>query len=157
MEGGCFCGAVRYRLGARPLFVHACHCRDCQIQTGGGYVINAIIEREQVTLLTGEPVPVSMKTDSGHPHDIYRCEACKTALWSDYRRTGFRAFIRVATLDDPAQCPPDVYIFTRRALPWTVYPEGARVFEDYYDIRALWPEESLARLKAAKSRAAQDV
>jgi len=150
--GGCFCGAVRYRLTRDPLFVHGCNCRDCQIQSGGAYVINALIEREAVALLRGAPEPVEMATDSGHPHDVYRCPACGGAVWSDYGRTGYRAFIRVATLDEPERFPPDVYIFTRRRLPWVRYPEGARVFEDYYDVKALWPQDSLDRLRDAKAR-----
>jgi hypothetical protein len=44
LEGGCACGAIRYRLTARPMFVHCGHCRDCQRQTGSAFVINALIE-----------------------------------------------------------------------------------------------------------------
>ena len=45
-EGGCSCGKVRYRLTAEPMFVHCCHCRQCQRITGSAFVINAIIEKE---------------------------------------------------------------------------------------------------------------
>ena len=61
------------------------------------------------------------------------------------------SFVRVGTLDEPAAAPPDVHIYTRSKLPWVVLPEGVPAFEEYYDSRALWPPESLARRKAALS------
>lgn len=130
------------------MFVHCCHCRDCQKQTGGAFAINALIEASNVVLLSGAPEAVSMHTDSGAPHDIYRCPACKTAVWSDYGRRKTMLFVRVATLDDPAALPPDVHIFTRSKLPWVRLPQGARAFEIYYDMAKEWPAESLARRRA---------
>ena len=84
LEGGCACGAVRYRLTSAPMFVHCCHCLDCQRQTGSAFVLNAMIETDRIELLQGSPEPVRVPTDSGRPHDIYRCPQCQTALWSDY-------------------------------------------------------------------------
>lgn len=146
-EGGCFCGAVRYRLTRRPMFVHCCHCRDCQKQSGGAFAINALIETDRIEVLAGAPAPVRMRTDSGRPHDIYRCPACASALWSDYGGRPAMRFVRVATLDDPAALPPDVHIFTASKLPW-VETNGAPAFEIYYDMKALWPAQSLERRRA---------
>jgi hypothetical protein len=50
-DGGCDCRAVRYRLSSRPLFVHCCHCRWCQRETGSAFALNAMIEVDRVTLL----------------------------------------------------------------------------------------------------------
>ena len=86
LHGSCFCGHVRYRLETPPMIVHCCHCTDCQRQTGSAFAINALIERDRITLLAGEPEAVEMKTDSGRPHDIYCCPQCRSALWSDYGR-----------------------------------------------------------------------
>ena len=146
--GSCFCGAVKYRLEADPMFVHCCHCRDCQSQTGTAFALNAIIEAERITLLSGKPEAVTMRTDSGRPHDIYRCPECKTAVWSDYGRRKIMLFVRVGTLDDRDAIVPDVHIFTRSKLPWVRLPEGARAFEVYYDMKKEWPPESLARREA---------
>lgn len=148
MQGSCFCGAVRYRLETAPMFVHCCHCTDCQRQTGSAFAINALIERDRITLLSGEPQAVEMKTDSGRPHDIWRCPKCLSALWSDYGRRGVMVFVRVATLDDPSALPPDVHIFTRSKLDWVVLPQNARAFDIYYDMQKEWPPESLARREA---------
>lgn len=152
-EGGCHCGAVRYRMTSRPMFTHCCHCLDCQKQTGGAFAINALIEASRIEMLKGEPKAYSMPTDSGRPHDIYRCEQCGVALWSDYGRRKYMYFLRAPTLDQTHAIVPDVHIFTRKKVPWVRIPEGAREFEDFYDMRTEWPAESLARRKAASDSA----
>ena len=114
----CFCGAVQFSLTARPMFIHACHCRDCQIQTGGPFAINGIIEAEHVVQTKGpRPRRYTMPTESGRPHDIYRCPKCATALWSDYGRRKVMLFVRMVTLKDARRFSPDVHIFTRSKLP----------------------------------------
>lgn len=148
--GSCFCGAVRYRLTRPPMFVNCCHCRDCQKQSGGAFAINALIERSCVELVNGslDPVRATAKTESGRPHDIYRCPQCQTALWSDYGRRGVMVFVRVVTLDQGHDVAPDVHIFTRSKLPWVQLPPGARSFDVYYDMQKEWPAASLARRRA---------
>ncbi len=146
LEGGCSCGSVRYRLLAAPLFVHCCHCSQCQRQTGSAFVINALIEQTNVEV-TGRPEPVSMPTESGRPHDIYRCATCRIAVWSDYGRVGFR-FVRVGTLDQPHALVPDVHIYVRSKVPWVRLPESARAFDAYYDVAKEWSAQSLARRAA---------
>ena len=148
MEGGCSCGAVRYRLKTKPMFVHCCHCLDCQRQTGSAFVLNALIEADRVELLSGVPEPVAMPTDSGRPHDVFRCPHCRIAVWSDYGRRKAMVFVRVGTLDDPKALAPDVHIFTRSKQPWVGLPPGVPAFEIYYDMAKLWPDESLERRKA---------
>ncbi len=148
LEGGCACGAVRYRLGSAPMFVHCCHCRDCQRQTGSAFVINALIETDRVALLKGDPVPVAVPTDSGRPHRIFRCPTCQTAVWSEYGGVAKLRFVRVGTLDDPAALPPDIHIYVRSKLPWVSIPEGTPAFEAYYSAKELWPAASLERRRA---------
>jgi hypothetical protein len=148
LEGCCACGTVRYRLESAPMFVHCCHCRDCQRQTGSAFVINALIETDRIAPLAGAPAPVGVPTDSGRPHDIYRCPACRIALWSDYGGRPALRFVRVGTLDDPAALQPDVHIYTRSKLPWIRLPEGVPAFEKYYRTETLWPAASLARRRA---------
>jgi hypothetical protein len=147
-EGGCACGAVRYRLKSGPMFVHCCHCTDCQRQVGSAFVINALIETDRIEMLSGELKPWSMPTDSGRPHIVYRCPECGTTIKSDYGDRKVLSFLRATTLDDRGALEPDVHIFTRSKLPWVRLPEGARAFEVYYDTEKEWPPESLARRKA---------
>ena len=148
-DGGCACGAVRYRMSSAPMFVHCCHCLDCQRQTGSAFVLNALIEADRVTLLKGEPKAVQVPTDSGKPHRIFRCPSCETAVWSEYGGAGpVIRFVRVGTLDNPAALAPDVHIYTRSKQPWVTLPAAVPAFEAYYDSRTVWPPESLARRRA---------
>jgi len=147
--GSCSCGEVRYRLLSAPMFIHCCHCTLCQRQTGSAFAINALIETSRIEMVSGKPEAISMPTESGRPHDIYRCPRCWVALWSDYgRRAGVR-FVRVSTLDRPHALVPDVHIFVRSKVPWVRVPDDARKFDEYYDAEKEWPVASLARRKAA--------
>ncbi len=146
--GGCACGQIRYRLLSTPLFVHCCHCHDCQRQTGSAFVLNALIETNRVETITGQLTRFAQPTDSGRPHDIMRCGDCGTAVWSHYGGIAALSFVRAGTLDDPASLPPDVHIYTRSKLPWIVLPAGVPAFEAYYDSKTLWPAASLERRRA---------
>ena len=146
-KGGCSCEAVRYRLTSEPMFVHCCHCLNCQRQTGSAFVINLLIEAERVELLAGEPQAVDVPRDDGSTQRIYRCPACQVAVFSEYGRPQVR-FVRGGTLDDPSTVEPDVHIFTRSKVPWVTLPDSTPAFEVYYDTKTLWPAESLERLRA---------
>ena len=146
-EGGCTCGEVRYRLGSDPLFVHCCHCLNCQRQTGSGFVINVLMEADRVELLAGEPQAVSVPRSGGKKQKIWRCPTCQIAVYSRYTSPRIR-FVRAGTLDDPSSVEPDVHIFTRSKLPWVTIPESVPAFDVYYDTKKLWPAESLERLAA---------
>jgi hypothetical protein len=150
MEGGCTCGAVRYRMTSKPMFVHCCHCRWCQREAGASFALNAMIEADRVVLLRGRPEAVETPSESGKGQKITRCPDCHIALWSNYAGAGDALrFIRVGTLDEPDRLTPDVHIYTASKQPWVVLPPGAPAFEQYYDRNELWPEESLARRRAA--------
>ncbi len=148
LSGRCSCGAVKYRLISAPMFVHCCHCLDCQRQTGSAFVLNALIEGTRVQLLSGETKPYPQPTDSGRPHVIHRCPDCGTALWSTYGGREQLRFVRVGTLEQPSTLAPDVHIYTRSKQPWVRLPDGVPAFEVYYDSKILWPAESLERRKA---------
>ena len=97
---------------------------------------------------------IRVPTDSGRPHDIYRCPGCETAVWSTYGGVQAIRFVRIGTLDEPAALPPDVHIYTRSKLPWVTLPAGVPAFEAYYSSREVWPAASLERRKAALGRPA---
>ena len=147
-EGGCACGEVRYRLTSSPLFVHCCHCLNCQRQTGSAFALNVLIEASRVELLGGAPTPVPVPRENGQ-HRIFRCPSCQVAVWSVYGGRAEILFVRAGSLDDAAAVSPDVHIYTRSKLPWIALPPGVPAFEEYYETAKLWPSESLARRKAA--------
>ena len=148
-EGGCTCGTVRYRMTSNPMFVHCCHCRWCQRETGTAFALNAMIEADRVILLLGAPEMVDTPSNSGKGQKIMRCPNCRVALWSHYGGAGDTVcFVRVGTLDEPDRLPPDIHIFTVSKQPWVILPSDVPCVEAYYSSQEYWPEESIARRKA---------
>jgi hypothetical protein len=151
VTGGCACGSIRYQLLDKPMFVHCCHCDDCQRLTGSAFVLNAIIETQAIKLLRGKPKAVPVPRENGS-HDIYRRPTCQIALWSNYGRGSNRRFVRVGKLDEAAGLRPDVYIYTRWKAKWLKLPKRMPSFRDYFKTRRFWPKASLKRLNAALGR-----
>jgi hypothetical protein len=149
LEGGCTCRAIRYRMTSAPLFVHCCHCRWCQRETGASFALNAMIEADRVVLLSGTPDVVNTPSNSGKGQRISRCPVCHIAVWSNYAGAGDAIrFVRVGTLDEPDRLPPNIHIFTASKQPWVVLPEGVPAVAEFYDRKVYWPAESLARRSA---------
>lgn len=153
-EGGCTCRHVRYRLSSYSMFVHCCHCRWCQRETGSAFVMNAMIEADRVETLAGEVEIIDTPSNSGKGQKISRCPRCHVALWSNYAGAGPKVrFVRVGTLDDPDAMPPDVHIFTSSKQPWVILPKDKPVVPEFYDMEKTWPRESLERRAALKAKA----
>jgi len=149
LEGGCTCRAIRYQMISAPLFVHCCHCRWCQRETGASFALNAMIEADRVVVLKGAPEVVATPSNSGKGQKIIRCPTCRIALWSNYAGAGdLVRFVRVGTLDEPDRLPPDIHIFTASKQPWVILPPGTPAVAEYYDRDRYWPEESLERRRA---------
>jgi hypothetical protein len=153
IQGGCDCRAVRYRMISAPLFVHCCHCRWCQRESGASFALNAMIEADRVKLLAGAPELVDTPSASGKGQKFLRCPTCRIALWSHYAGAGLTvSFVRVGTLDNPDLLPPDIHIFTSSKQPWVVLPPGMPAVPEYYDRKQYWPAASLARREALLAR-----
>lgn len=149
LDGGCDCRHVRYRMHTRPLFVHCCHCRWCQRETGASFALNAMIESDRVSNLGAEPELVDTPSASGKGQLIARCPRCRIAVWSHYAGAGpLVKFVRVGTLDEPDHLPPDIHIFTASKQPWVAIPPGQPAVPEYYDRGQYWPAASLERSKA---------
>ena len=153
MKGGCTCGAVRYRMTSKPLFVHCCHCTWCQRETGSAFAVNAMIEADRVVLEKGEPELVRTRSNSGKGQKIWRCAQCRIALWSNYAGAGDAVrFVRVGTLDKPGRLPPDIHIFTSTKQKWVALPRGTPAVKEFYNIGKTWPKASLKRRLALRAK-----
>ena len=173
IEGGCGCRRLRYKIEQTPLFVHCCNCHQCQRETGSAFVLNAMIETDNVALLPSaaaqasgglaavtKPILILTPSESGNGQLIARCPHCFVAVWSYYAGAGpYVVFVRAGTLDKQSVdgsniegIPrPDIYIFAKFKQPWVLYPEEARqsglVCEEYYDRREKWPSKALERME----------
>ncbi|MAC81754.1 MAG: aldehyde-activating protein [Rhodobacteraceae bacterium] len=147
--GRCTCGACAYELRDTPLFVHACHCRWCQRETGSAFVLNGLIESHRVRITAGAPVVVTTPSESGQGQLITRCPTCMVALWSVYSGAGARfLFVRMGTLDNPDRFPPDIHIYTESKQSWLPLPANVPVMDRYYRRSQLWPQAALDRREA---------
>jgi len=152
LKGGCDCRAVRYELVRNPMFVHCCHCRWCQRESGSAFALNAIIESDQILLEGVDPEPVDTPSASGKGQLFMRCPICRISLWSHYAGAGdLVSFVRVGTLDEPDLVSPDIHIFTASKQPWVQIPDGVPAVEAFYDRNEFWPKESLKRRSALET------
>jgi hypothetical protein len=133
------------------MFIHCCHCLNCQRQTGSAFVVNLLIEADRVQVLAGAPQPIDAPRDDGSSQRIFRCPECQVAIFSQYGTSDVR-FLRGGTLDDPTGITPDVHIYTRSKVKWVTLPERSPAFDTYYERRELWPAQSLSRLEAVLAR-----
>ncbi len=146
-EGRCSCRKLSYRMNTSPLIVHACHCRQCQRVTGSAFVMNALVEKKQVEILSGTIAEYNFPDTF---HTAFFCPECATYVWSQYLTRGIFDdcwFIRVGTLDEPDRLAPDVHIFTESKQPWVKIPEEAPDFNEFYPIKDVWEESSLIRME----------
>ena len=109
-HGGCTCRQVRYQMISDPLIVHCCHWHGCQQNSGSAFALNAMIEANRVTLLSGKIEEIIVPTPGGTGQDIARCASCKVAVWSNYNLGGL--------------C---VNIFTSFALERLIFPTKCRL------------------------------
>lgn len=150
LEGGCYCGFVRYRLAAEPMFVNCCHCRDCQKLSGSAFAINAMIEADRVEV-TSDGQPITL----GDAEKSARCPDCGTMLWATHRMFGDPIlFLRAGTLDEAERLEPNSHFFTSRKHPWVAIPSGVPSFSELpgADDPPLMPDDARRRLAAAMGR-----
>jgi hypothetical protein len=150
LEGGCACGAVRYRTEGAPIVTHAYHCRFCQRMSGSAFAVNAMIEADRVMLLGDAPEVVHTPSALPAGQKLHRCGRCRVALWSNHSKLGDRiVLVAAGTLDEAEAVAPDVHCFTASKHPWVVLPPGVPAFEGDYDAGAVWPQEAQRRVAAA--------
>lgn len=123
-NGGCACGAVRYRVTAEPLISYLCHCTECQRRTSSAFGLNMQVPAESLEITQGEPTSRTRTADSGNELALNFCGECGTTLFSV---PGARPQVRViycGTLDDPSWVPVKLHIWSESALPWAIGDDG---------------------------------
>ena len=111
VEGGCQCGAVRYRLKASPLTVYNCHCKHCQRFSGAAWSMSMIVRDEDFEVLSGQTVRYDRKADSDNVIAMNFCAHCHGWLWNDPARPGIKV-ARAGTLDNMDWAEPIGNIWT---------------------------------------------
>lgn len=129
-EGGCLCGAVRYRARNKPARTSACHCTFCQRRTGSAFGVGAYFKQEDVELLRGALTTYEHRSDETQRWlRIQFCPKCGTTVtWTVEAMPGMRA-LGLGTFDDPKWLKVERFGWYRSAHPWVIAPAGVEVFE----------------------------
>ena len=130
VEGGCLCGACRYVLDASELpLAYACHCRDCQSQSGSAFALQAPVPDGRLSLTGAVTRWVRDKADGSATTSVF-CAACLTRIHSfNDRRLGM-SILRAGTLDRSDELAPSLHIWTRRRQPWIALPAHVEAHEE---------------------------
>jgi hypothetical protein len=113
IEGGCLCGAIRYRVEGRPSSISICHCQSCRRASGAPAVSWFVISRGQYTL-SGAPVTYR---SSAHVHRSF-CGTCGTQLTYVHDSAPDTVELTTASLDQPWAMEPTKEIWLAEKLPW---------------------------------------
>ena len=144
-EGGCICGAIRYRVTAEPLTVYVCHCTDCQCQSGASFALSMIVVRGACEVLQGEPREFSQQLEDGRNKQSRFCSTCGTRLWGEPAAYPQILVVSPGTLDDTSWISPVAHIWTRSAQPWVTIPDDILRIERQ-------PEDSMTLINAWRER-----
>lgn len=117
VEGGCICGAVRYRLDAPPLGVYNCHCKDCQRSAGSAYSSSMIVKRETL-IVAGATDTYDKTAQSGRVVRQHSCGVCGTRVFNEPLSSPALYVLRPGTLDDSSWAIPIGNIWTGSKAPW---------------------------------------
>jgi hypothetical protein len=124
-EGGCLCGAVRYRVTNAPMRTHVCHCTFCQRRTGSAFAFMAYFKQEDVVIIRGMLKAYEHRSDeSNRLLRIEFCPSCGTAVSMTVELLPGTRGISGGTFDDPSWLKIERHIWTRSAQPWVVVPSG---------------------------------
>jgi hypothetical protein len=119
-EGGCSCGAVRYRVEGPPNWAAHCHCRDCRRATAAAFATYAGYARERFAWVAGEP-----RLHRSSPGVERRfCGRCGTPLTYEGSRWPDEVHIHACTLDDPGVVKPTGHVYVAHQVPWLALNDG---------------------------------
>lgn len=132
-QGGCLCGALRYRVTAPPLWVTVCFCRFCQRATGAQGMVEPIFDLDAFAQTRGTPRSYTHVSEgSGKDVHIHFCETCGSKTHLTFERWPDRLGVCAGSFDDPGwfQFTPETskYIFLDEAARGTLVPAGFKTF-----------------------------
>jgi hypothetical protein len=128
-EGGCLCGAVRYRVVGDPIHTGVCHCTRCKRMSGSAFSVVSYFEDKAVQITSGVLKTYECRAESNRWIKFEFCVNCGTSVtWTAELLPAGRG-IAVGTFDDPNWIKPRTHGYARSALHWMVFPSDAEVFQ----------------------------
>lgn len=131
IEGGCYCGALRYQAEGAPMFKGQCHCRECQYISGGHPNVISGLSESGFKYTKGSPKQFR-RSDLENPVTREFCADCGTHILAKSPNLPGTLLVKVGTFDDPAAFgKPDMVIFTVDKQSFHQIPDGVPTFERY--------------------------
>jgi hypothetical protein len=127
LEGGCYCGEVRYVAEGDPMIQAQCHCRECQYITGGAPNMFLAMPISGFKITKGATKQFARK-DLERPVTREFCPECGTHI-ANRARSIPAVILKVGTLDDPKQYMPKMAIYTCDKQAFHQIPDGMPTFE----------------------------
>jgi len=131
LEGGCYCGALRYKAEGEPLLRGQCHCRECQYISGGHP--NVIMGMPEASFAyTKGSAKKFKRADLPNPVTREFCADCGTHVLTRAPGLPGAVLIKVGTFDDPKLFGgPQMAIFTIDKQSFHQLPPGVPSFERF--------------------------
>jgi hypothetical protein len=125
--GGCQCGSVRYVLTTEPIRLVACHCKECQRQSGSAFGMSMVVKKDSLTV-TGVTKQFTRIADSGNENTGVFCPECGVRIYHIPNVQDVLA-LKPGTLDDTSWLRPGHFIWMKSAQGWVPVPNGVKTLE----------------------------
>jgi hypothetical protein len=130
LTGGCPCGAIRYQIDAYPLLAYACHCTECQRQSGSAFAVNMPVPTPAFRIVQGTPKGWRHLSPSGVEVVSWFCGDCSGRINGERAGRPETTNVRAGSLDDTSWLSMGAHLFVRSAQPWVQLSHDTPCFEE---------------------------
>lgn len=138
IEGGCLCGAVRYRVDSDTMpNCYACHCTDCQTQSGSAFGLQMPLFASMLAV-EGELHKGERETADGVAVSYWACAKCGNRIYAENDARPGIVVLRAGTLDDSNTLVPRAHLWVKSRQPWIIIPDDANVYQEQPESQSEW-------------------
>jgi hypothetical protein len=127
--GSCQCGEVRYVVRGESVALVACHCTECQRQSGSAFGMSLIVPRKNFEISAGEPNSFCRVPDRGGEIECFFCPSCGVRIFHASTNMPQTFNVKAGTLDNTAGLTPAAHVFVARKQAWVSIPDGVPCFD----------------------------
>lgn len=140
LTGGCSCASIRYQIDSFPLGLYACHCTDCQRQSGSAFAMTMPVATLSFSITDGAPKAWRRSVGDAQV-TAWICDNCGVRLYGERDVRPGSLNVRAGTLDDTSWLRPAAHLFMRSAPRWECFADSSICFET-------WPDDLKATIRS---------
>ena len=126
-EGGCQCGAIRYRAAGEPLLAALCHCSSCRRASAAPTTAWAMFPQAQVTFTRGEPTTYASSAEARRGF----CSRCGTQVCFTASFLPGPIDMTIGSFDAPETLPPTMHYWDSKRLPWMRFADDLQRYPEF--------------------------